>query len=342
MTDVDKFNKLVLKDPAPGTRDRIKLSSDGKFFILPGWIMGKQEDLTVSVKGMKKFYKESETSSQILYDVLVLGLTSIEDRPKCPVCGNEIKYRGNILGKYSGYNKTCSHNCRLNLIRELTKTEDAVKRRVKTMRENGGYDHLFGNTYRKDTPIKDSTREKISKANKGRKQPVDAVRKSAESRSRRFKEHPEELEKFIGNYKKSKKGRVFIEKSSKGYYTYMSSWEEMFVIFCNNLDFIEFIENPEGIEYEFEGRKHYYYPDVLLISNNKKLLIEIKPKYYLSEEKNKAKFSAGREWVENREDYLGYLIYTEDDLLDGNRYATELSKEKLLKKLLKDFNLTQD
>jgi hypothetical protein len=61
----------------------------------------------------------------------------------------------------------------------------------------------------------------------------------------------------------------------------------------------------------------------------------------LTDEKNQAKFSAGKSWVQGRDNYLGYVIYTEDDLLDGNRYSTELSKEKLLSKLKFDLNLTQ-
>ena len=343
MTEKDKFDLLVSRDPCPGIRNRLQKTEDGASFIIPGWVTNSVNNTLVSTKGMKKFYKDHNLTSQILYDVLVLGLTSIEERPKCPVCGKEIKYRGNLTGKYSGYNETCSNKCRLNLIRDLSNTDEAKRKQVESMRRSGGYNHLYWNTYRKDHPVLDSTREKISKANKGKKQPPEAAKKSAESRSKRFKEHPEELEKFVGNYKRSKKGRVSLSKAPKGYYTYLSSWEEMFAIFCNELDFIATIENPEGIEYQFNNSIHYYYPDMLLTTTTGlKLLIEIKPKYYLTDEKNQAKFSAGKSWVQSRDNYLGYVIYTEDDLLDGNRYSTELSKEKLLSKIKLDLNLTQN
>ena len=336
MTEKEIFDSLVSKDPNPGTKDR--LFSEGDYILVPNWVTGTNEEdgyYKLPRHGTKKFYKKYNLTNQILYDVLVLGLTNINDRPKCPVCGNEIKFRRNLLGKYSGYNDTCCNKCHMDLVRVLATTGDALKRSVATRMANGGYDHMFGNTYRKDTPIKQSTRDKLSKANKGKKRSPEVIEKNQLSHIKYYKEHPEAVEKLTMNYRNSDKGRVEINKSPKGYFTHLSSWEKRFVLFCDKLDFISVIENPKPIKYKFEGVIHNYFPDVLLtFTNEKKLLIEIKPNYYLNDKKNKAKFKAGKEYtLNNSETYISYEVFTEDILFGGNRYSTSID-ENLTEKLL--------
>ena len=38
------FNKLLAKDPDPGKKNRLKKSEDGKFIIIPGWVVNQEED----------------------------------------------------------------------------------------------------------------------------------------------------------------------------------------------------------------------------------------------------------------------------------------------------------
>ena len=97
------FNKLIAKDPNPGEKNRLKKSEDGNFIIVPGWVVDQKEDYIVSTHGTKKFYREFKLNSQVLYDILILGFTNIDQRPLCPVCGNPINFRNNLFGKYAGY-----------------------------------------------------------------------------------------------------------------------------------------------------------------------------------------------------------------------------------------------
>lgn len=338
------FEELIKKDPSPGVKNRLSKSEDGKFFLIPNWITGTNESdgfYRVPTSGTKKFYKEYNLTNKILYDVLVLGLKSIEDRPKCPICGKELGFRNNLLGKFSGYNNKCSLNCHLDSIRPLAVSGDALKRSVETRKRNGAYDHLYGNTYRKDTPTTEETRRRISEANKGRKLSKETIKKQSESKIKFFKEHPDKLKKFLNSPKgKNKRGVLQIVKSPTKEFHYLSSWEMRFVKFLDDeiQEIIE-IKSPNSIEYLFKNSIHNYFPDIEITFNNgKKLLIEIKPRYYLTNRKNKAKFKAGKEFVSNNSDlYIDFIVLTQDDLFIDSKYS-DLKKIDLKTKLLSYIN----
>ena len=328
------FNKLIAKDPNPGEKNRLKKSEDGNFIIVPGWVVDQKEEYIVSTHGTKKFYREFKLNSQVLYDILILGFTNIDQRPLCPVCGNPINFRNNLFGKYAGYyNTTCGNpNCHYQLVKDKLLSEDAMKRSVATRMKNGGYDHMFGNTYRKDNPISEEAKECWRKKMKGKKRNPESVKKGAMTRAKYYKEHPDKLQKFINSSKgKNKKGTIEINKSKTKKFFYLSSWEMKLVLFLDKeLDDVLQIEAPLPIEYVFNDTEHNYFADIdITLSNGKKLLIEIKPSSHLYHKKNQAKFSAGRLFVENEDNYLDYLIITEHILFENPRKQDNINKSKI-------------
>lgn len=337
--DEDNFNELLKKDPNPGQKNRITKNENNEF-IIPGWVIDKSDKM-VSVKLTKKFYKTYKLNSQILYDILILGLTDINQRPICPICGNPVNYRNNLLGKNSGYNKTCSINCHYQLVKSKLLSKEAMSKSVATRMKNGSYDHMFGNTFKKDHPPTEEAKKRQSEKMKGRKQTKEAIRKGAEGRSKYYKEHPDKLKNFMNSPKgKNKKGILDIDKSSSKTFQYLSSWEMKLVSFLDSeLDDVLQIESPKPIEYEFDGVKHNYYADIdITLSNGKKLLIEIKPSSHLYHKKNQAKFKAGKLFVSANNDYSDYLIITEKLLFEYPRKQKEINKNKIKELILTYLN----
>lgn len=336
--DEEIFNKLIVKDPELGKKNRLEKSDDGNYIIIPGWVTNQCDSYKVPVHGTKKFYKNFGLNNQVLYDVLILGLTDISQRPVCPICGNPIKFRNNLFGKFAGYNNACGNTkCHYLLNKDKLLSEEAIKKSVATRMKNGGYDHMFGNTYRKDNPQSEESKRRQSEKMKGRKKSPEAIKKSAEGRAKFYKEHPDKLLAFINSPKgKSERGILDIDKSSTKKFTYLSSWEKKLVLFMDKeLDDVLKIEMPQPIEYTFNENTHNYFADIdITLSNGKKLLIEIKPSPHLYHKKNQAKFTAGRLFITNNDDYLDYLIITEQVLFENPRKQENINKDKIKELIL--------
>lgn len=289
---------------------------------------------------MKKLKTKYNITSQLIYDILVLGLTKIDDRPKCPICGKPIRFRNNLIGKYCGYGKTCSNKCHLILYEDKFRSEDSIKKSVETRMKNGGYDHMFGNTYGKGISRSEESRLSQSLKMKGRKRSSESIAKQTKTLSEYFKNNPDKLIKFVNSPKgKSKRGSLMLKKSKITNFSYLSSWEELLLVYLDNeLDDVIEINVPIGISYTYEDREHYYYADIdITLSNGKKLLIEIKPSAHLYHKKNQAKFKAGKDFVMNDKNYLDYVILTEKELFENPRKQTILNKQSI-DKIIKDYN----
>ena len=88
------FNEFIKLDPTPGIPNRMVFNKDNSIDI-PGWVIGKPEKASVKVTSLDILKKETfcrEFGLQVLYDVLVLGLTTVLDRPKCWICGKEARF----------------------------------------------------------------------------------------------------------------------------------------------------------------------------------------------------------------------------------------------------------
>lgn len=128
---------------------------------------------------------------------------------------------------------------------------------------------------------------------------------------------PKNPEKYI--HPKSK-----MNESSK-YPIYRSSWELKFFRYCDlKPEITLWTSEPFGIEYisPLDNKIHKYYPDFFIIYNNKKLLIEIKPKSQTFNPKsaydkqqhsvNMAKWSAAKALCDSRG--IEFLVLTESEL----------------------------
>lgn len=146
------FYDLLRKDPSPGKNGRL-LRPDSKHISIPRWVTGdsnNEDYITISTCSLHKFFQKYNINSQILYDILELGLTDISQRPKCEVCGNPVKF-----GQLSvGYYKTCSNECHLKRTLSTRVTEESRKKAANTMIKNN-------NTWRyREFP--ESAKKKIS------------------------------------------------------------------------------------------------------------------------------------------------------------------------------------
>ena len=116
-TEEELFNRLVSLDPHPGEKDRIKRDKENNF-IIPGWIsldksiVSSDGFIHISPRNLKKVYFRSLSTPQILYDILVLGLIDINERPKCYACGKPAEFKGGI-----GYYSTCGNRDCLKIFR---------------------------------------------------------------------------------------------------------------------------------------------------------------------------------------------------------------------------------
>ena len=108
MTEKEQFENLLKKNPFPGKIDQSRLGSSRNhksYVFIPGWVIDKDPESMYEIKFVE-LVNHYKINSQILYDITILGLTSIDSRPKCWVCGKEASFNG----WNRGYAKGCSHN----------------------------------------------------------------------------------------------------------------------------------------------------------------------------------------------------------------------------------------
>lgn len=335
------FDNIISKDPTPGIKNRLLL--DGDYLLIPNWMTGTNEPdgyFRVPKHGTKKFYKKYNLNNKILYDILVLGLTDINDRPKCPVCGKECKFRRNLLGEYSGYSSHCSGKCHYEMIKQKLLSEDAQEKALETRKRTGVYDHLKTNPPMKGRKVTEEQKQKQREKMLGRKASPETSLKMSNYRSQYYRDNPDKLEKLINSSRgKSKRGIININKSVTKEFKYLSSWEEKFVSYLDKfVDDVISIETPEPIPYKFNGSLHYYYADIdITLANGKRLLIEIKPTVHLYHKKNMAKFKAAQDFVLSGEsNYSDYLILTENIIFIEPRKQDEID-ESYIKYLISSY-----
>ena len=112
--ELDSFNKLLNLNPNPGIKykDYLIIVKKGHYKIcLYKWFTGLDDDIYVTQSHLYKHLNDNSNlvriTPQIYYDIIVLGLTDISQRPKCTICGNSLSWSG----FKRGYGKTCSEKC---------------------------------------------------------------------------------------------------------------------------------------------------------------------------------------------------------------------------------------
>lgn len=334
MTEEEIFEKILSLNPYKGIPfDNFKKLAESQKenpkrksykYCLYSWISGKNEDEYISNQKLNSFLKNKFNATlQIYYDIVCLGLTSIEDRPKCLICGKVIEFR-NLC---DGYLKTCSKECHS----ELKRT------------------HMDSSMIKKGDKVSEETKQKISNSLKSNK-----TRFSEEWR----RKHSE----YMKNFAKTEKGKEFYKKvgeitsksnierlkgekliNDSGYFTnknfrrgiyeseyfnktfnYDSGWELKFIQYFENDSIKEVVKTLDRckdhvVYYWDDGSKHRYLPDFFLEFNSGiQVVIEIKPAYLLrTSRKVQLTVEAGKEYFEKKG--IRYYVLTEKELFSGNK-----------------------
>lgn len=253
LVPLDFSNKnycIVQKDSSGKTRYK---------YCLYSWITG--DNIDRYVERPEKELLKLGFSIQIYYDVIVLGLKNISQRPKCIICGNKLPFRG----LHKGYRVTCSKKCwriyRLKYPENIKPTSEELKLK----RSNNAVNYLLNSS------------------------------------------------KVKGN-----SGRYNSDIFNTTFY-YDSSWELDFIKIMERVykkGYIKsFSRNKDAIPYiKPDGSKHKYLPDFELItSNNKRVVIEIKPAGFLQkDEVVRLKRLAAQKFYWKRK--TKYIIITENEL----------------------------
>lgn len=289
------FDKLLKQNPKPGTKNEIV--REGNVYVLPSWVFG--EDKThIRYKTVKRTCIKYGITDQILYDVLVLGLISIDDRPKCPICGKPVSFKNINFGYYS----TCSSKSCIS---------ENNRKKVAELWKDSAYRTKQINT-------KKVWMNKPEKLEFFRKRALNSW-KDSNYRKKQIESHIEYCKNNPDKVMNGIHGEADCVKSVTGKLSYDSSWERDFINFCNTESIIKSI-NRAGIYIPYFDNKEmvtrYYYPDFFVVlENNQKLLIEIKSDWlFETDYLTKLKIEAGKNYVLNSQDILDYLVFQENDL----------------------------
>lgn len=129
-------------------------------------------------------------------------------------------------------------------------------------------------------------------------------------RHREDKDYSERISKngfgFKGYYNSKKAGRIF----------YASNYEKQsYIILDKLLGVKSYYPQEITIPYNYKGDIKSYRPDILVELNcGLYVLIEVKPKYLIENDLNQAKFDSAKEYCNNSDNILEFVVWTEDDL----------------------------
>lgn len=265
------------------------------YYFVPKWISKYDKDKWISSSKIKNSLEES-VSFQIYYDIVYLGISCVEERPKCKYCNRESNF--NQVKKYTGY--CLDHK----------------------------YKHIgdINRLHFKGKPLSEETKKKLSAAKKGKK--LTEEQRLRRPRGYHFN-HSEETKEKISRSKKGKtrsrsyyKSGIYYSKKCNEVINYLSSYERDFLILCDYSRMITSIEIPDPIEYYFNGGNHNYYPDFLIKTDSGiSILVEIKAYNLLNDEKILAKKIAAKKWARKRN--IKYIILTEKDLYKKQKIRGE-------------------
>lgn len=339
MEEDELFKIINYLNPHPGIAYKeeeyfIKQPRGGKYRLF-SWFTKTGEDIFVSSMNFPKQlqkYSKIPITSQIYYDIIILGITNQMNRPKCPICKNILNF--DCLSH--GYPVTCSKNCHKvwkkdHMNSKMTKKGDIVPENVR---------RKIGDT------IKSKNKEEIWSDEWKRKhsEHMKAFAKTEEGKLF-YKKVGEKvsianIKNLINtgkdNYFSNKnfhRGRYESKKLGK-IYNYDSGWE---------LEFIKYFErdSTKGVKifdrckdyviYKWDdGSIHRYLPDFfILLDSGVRIIVEIKPAYLLkSSRKVQLSTKAGKEYFQNKG--IKYLIITEKELLSNNHLKFDFNLLSLI------------
>lgn len=296
MNEKDLFNELLKNRPEAEENPVTIGEGRGRKFLVPKWMTGLPEDKYV--QSVTRFFKSSgiDIPVQIWYDLVVLRLDSIEDRPRCkaPGCNNPVEYEGSLY-KGRGYFDTCCRACAGVLNRsQYVNTEEMNQKRSAT---------LLG---RKKS---DTHRANIARCKTGTKASLETRRKQSLRKIAYLMRINEDSSITTYDGGRYHKGIIELKKCSTRFH-YMSSWElGLLTELDSDPDVIEIRPVQGAIPYlHDDGSTHHYLPDIYIkLSSGKDYVLEVKPRsMILSDRITRLKLRAGINFYSdsNRPDYV--------------------------------------
>lgn len=136
----DQFSLFVSRNPKKGIKYNLSdyYNKKDRTYILFSWITNEKNDKFIKSNVINEILLKYGFTFQIYYDVIVLGLTDICQRPKCKICGNYLKFISK--GHSFRYLSACSEECKsqLNLNRSNKYLSGIYKSTI--LNKNLGYD----------------------------------------------------------------------------------------------------------------------------------------------------------------------------------------------------------
>lgn len=294
-SDKEMFLNVLSKNPQIGIPFRkeeyLRVNGNNKFINIFSWISGLKDNF-VEISKLERWLKKYGLTTQIYYDIVVLGLTSMDQRPKCVECDNVARFSGIT----AGYLKTCSSEC----------YNEMNRNHIRQLGVNS-----------KGRKMSDSTKQKIRDLKTG-------LKYSEESS---FKKSIKMAEWILNNggmsSRKYKRGE-YTSTIFNNTYHYDSSWEKYFIQLleksCIKNDIISLERCKETVDYlKDDESRHKYIPDFdIKLKNGYRVIVEIKPKNLL--EKDRIVFlkkEAGYKHFKKQKQTL-YIILTENELFKNN------------------------
>lgn len=311
MTEEEMFNNLLSRDPTPGVKDRIKILDTGNV-VVPGWMINsKEEYVDIGRKSTHHYSSRNGYNSQIMYDIGILGLTSIKDRPRCPVCGEPVPFE--IFTR--GYHLTCG-NPKCKSI--LAKNQVTNLWKDDKYRENMVQKHIDWASIEENKILMSQNSKKMWENEEYRE-------KLRQSHILWAQNNPDKVGR---GFEENKTGYVESFKSKTKVLRYDSNWEKEFIEYCNSHDFVISIERSLlHIPYIWETVTRNYFPDFEITLNTGEIyLIEIKPNFKINNDlRTQTKLDAGQLFVNSSDEFSKYLVLSETQLyLDGSTYIKEI------------------
>lgn len=266
-------------------------------YLYVSWISGNPDEFMI----IEELYRKlpSDLDFQSYYDIVVLGLESPSDRPKCIHCDDNCESKFKPPVGYLGY---CSKSkCR------YSHTGVLISKKLK------------------GRPLSEQNKQSLSKVKKGKKwtdkdreaRPGFTMKGRRHKLETRLKMSLSRRNQIISNAPLYKSGEMKSSKCSVELH-YMSSYERDFIKLCDSSKFISKIEVPEPILYSYSGEFHMYYPDFLITTDSgKKVLVEIKPISLVNTKLVITKRLYGRKWC--RENDAVYVTLTQRDIYKNKK-----------------------
>lgn len=194
------------------------------------------------------------------------------------------------------------------------RSEETIKKQSESLRESYKSGKVVPSFLGKH--LSEDVKKKISKKKMGKKLGSENAffgkKHTDETKSKLSSLAAARMTNGYNPYKFFKNGIFFSNKNQKDI-VFRSSWEHLvFEYLEKDSEVREYFSENLRIPYYMEGNKNYI-PDLIIkYKNNKTLLVEIKPKCQIFDEKNVLKFEAARKYCKEN-DYT-FEVWTEDKI----------------------------